>query len=456
MGKRKKSNERNNVIKAKCKYIGRDGKGAIDYKGETLYIPYLIDREVVKLRVTKGRKEDEIEPLGLIKESKNRVEPKCPYYYECGGCHLQHMNSKAQAKFKETTVKHLLGKYGKVDPIILMDSPYNYRNKVHSTFAKTSKGKIVSGLYEATTHTLIPIDKCIIQDTRADRILKTIRHLFNKYNMRVFNEETGEGFLRHVLIRTSHTQNEVMVVFVTGHKTFHSRKNIVKGLLKKHPEIKTIVMNINNRNTSVVLGEEEYILYGNGKIKDTLCGLDFYISAKSFYQINPIQTEKLYNKAIEYAELTKEDIVLDAYCGIGTIGLIASKAVKRVVGVEVNGQAIKNAKKNAQINSVDNVHFVKADASEFMLNVANEEEQVDVVFMDPPRDGSDRKFLSALVKLLPRTVVYVSCNPDTQARDLEYLTSKGYTVEKIQPVDMFPQTYHVETVAKLSLNSNIS
>ena len=331
-----------------------------------------------------------------------------------------------------------------------MENPYDYRNKVQSTFASYNKGELISGFYQEYTHTVIPIDRCIIQDPKADEILVTIRELAKKYKIRTYHEDTKRGFLRHVLIRTGFKSGQVMVVFVVADKIFPSKSKIVKELIQKHPEIKTILMNINNRSTSVVLGEQEHVLYGKGVIEDTLCSLTFQISAKSFYQINPVQTEKLYNKAIEFADLKGNETVLDAYSGIGTISLIASKNAKEVIGVELNKDAVKNAIVNSKINKIRNARFYQADAGDFMVELAKDNYKIDTVFMDPPRDGSDEKFLSSVIKLAPRQVIYVSCNPVTQARDLDYLTKRGYKVEKIQPVDLFPQPYHVETVVKLS------
>jgi len=439
------------ITRKECIAMADDGKGLVDYRQGKLPVDYLLKGEVAELEITHHYHGPTVEILSFEKESKDSVEPKCEYYFECGACHLQHMTYERQLSFKTSVVKKYLGAFGKVEKIIGMDHPYDYRNKIHSTFATTKNGKIVSGLYEERSHTIIPIERCIIQKPKADEILGTIRRLFKKYKMHTYNEYSKEGFLRHVLIRTSEATGQVMVVFVVAHKKFYSRSKIIKELLKAHPEIKTIIMNINDRDTSVVLGDYEKVLYGNGKIEDELCGLKFEISSKSFYQINPKQTEKLYNKVLEYLHTSGDEILLDAYCGIGTIGLISSKKVKEVIGVEINSDAIKNANKNAHINNIKNIKFIKADASDLMDELADNDYSIDQVIMDPPREGSDRKFLSSLVKLSPKQVIYVSCNPETQARDLKYLIKKGYQVEKIQPVDMFPQTYHIENIVSLKL-----
>ena len=378
--------------------------------------------------------------------NRDMVKPPCPYFGKCGGCQLQDMTNEAQAIYKQKQVEDLMGNYCKVNDILSMEDPYYYRNKIHSTFSYDKKGQIISGFYEEGTHDVINIEKCIIQDSKADEIIATIKGLMRSFKMKPYDEDRREGFLRHVLIKRGFATGQIMVVLVVSNKIFPGKKNYVKALTKKHPEISTILLNINNRKTSVVLGNEEVVLYGRGYIEDILCGVRFQISAKSFYQVNPIQTEVLYNKAIEMAKLTGDETVIDAYCGIGTIGLIVSSKVKNVIGVELNKDAVQDAIKNARQNNIKNAYFHNDDAGEFMVRLANEGKKIDLVVMDPPRAGSDEVFLSSLVKLSPEKVVYVSCNPVTQARDLKYLVANGYEVKEIQPVDMFPQTSHVESI----------
>jgi len=436
-------------VKATCIGISEEGKGLIRYKEDLVGVPHLMTGEEALIEISSNGKFHNAKLISVIKKSEDRIKPKCKYYYDCGGCQLQHMTDEAQAKHKEEMVRRLMKPFGKVDEIISMKTPYEYRNKIHSAFTTVGKGEVTSGIYKENTHSVIPVENCIIQDKRADEILKTIRKMANVYRLKVYNEKTRNGFLRHVLIRTGFTSNQIMVVFVVTDKVFPAKSKFIKELITKHPEINTVLMNINRRATSIVLGEEEKVLYGKGAIQDTLCGLTFKISAKSFYQINPVQTEKLYNKAVEYANLKGDETVIDAYSGIGTISLIASKNAKEVIGVELNKDAVKNAITNAKINNIRNARFYQGDAGEFMVGVAKERGTIDTVFMDPPRSGSDDKFLSSVVKLSPKQIIYISCNPVTQVRDLKYLTKKGYRVEKIQPVDMFPQTFHVETVVKL-------
>lgn len=374
----------------------------------------------------------------------------CPVAKKCGGCQLQNMSYPEQLSYKQAKVIRLLGKFCRVNEIIGMENPYNYRNKVQAAFGMTRGGKIISGVYQSKSHRIVCIDECRLEDKKADEIIVTIRNMMKHYRMIPYNEDTGYGFLRHVLVKRGFTSGEVMVVLVTGTPMFPGKNAFVKELLKKHPEITTIIQNINREHTSLVLGNVEKVLYGKGTIEDTLCGCVFRISAKSFYQINPVQTEKLYSTAIEYAELTGEETVIDAYCGIGTIGIIAAQKAKNVIAVEVNKDAVFDAKNNAKRNDTQNIKFYCDDAGKFMTKMAAEGKSADVVFMDPPRAGSDEAFLSSVVTLNPKRIVYVSCNPETQERDLKYLIRNGYKVKKIQPVDMFPHTNHVETVVLLS------
>lgn len=379
-------------------------------------------------------------------EAKYKTPPPCPYYGRCGGCQFQHMTYEGQSLYKQTIVEDLLGSFCKVNDILGMEDPYYYRNKIHSTFSYDKKGQIISGFYQENTHNVINIDRCIIQDSKADEIIETIKGFMRSFKMKPYEEDRKQGFLRHVLIKRGFSTGQVMVVLVVSSKIFPGKNNYIKALVKKHPEISTIILNINNKKTSVVLGDEEMVIYGKGYIEDILCGVKFQISAKSFYQVNPIQTEILYNKAIEMAKLKGDETVIDAYCGIGTIGLIVSSKVKDVIGVELNKDAVKDAIRNAKANNIKNAYFYNDDAGDFMVNLSMEDKNIDLVIMDPPRSGSDEKFLSSVVKLSPEKIVYISCNPITQERDLRYLVKNGYKVEEIQPVDMFPWTEHVECV----------
>lgn len=375
---------------------------------------------------------------------------KCNISKKCGGCQFQGIPYKEQLKKKQKKEQSLLGAYGKVCSIIGMENPYYYRNKVHAVFDRDRKGNIISGIYEEGTHRVVPVENCLIEDEKSQEIIRTIRGMLKSFKIRTYDEDTGYGLLRHVLIRRGFSTGEIMVVLVTGSPIFPSKNNFVKALRKAHPEITTVVLNVNDRQTSMVLGDREKPIFGPGFIKDRLCGCMFRISPKSFYQVNPVQTEILYQTAIDYASLTGKEAVIDAYCGIGTIGLIAAKKAGKVIGVELNKDAVKDARINAKENKITNAAFYQGDAGRFMVEMAAKGEKADVVFMDPPRAGSDEKFLSSVIKLGPKRVVYVSCNPETLARDLKYLTRHGYQAVKIQPVDNFPFCDHIETVALLS------
>ncbi len=376
-----------------------------------------------------------------------QVKPPCIYYDRCGGCQLQHYSNESQNVLKQEMAERLLGKFGNVEPIRTMDYPYEYRNKIQYAFGYGRKREIIAGMYAGNSHTIIDMHKCLIQDPVGDQIIHTIKKIMKKYKMEPYNEDSGRGFLRHVLIKTGFSTGEVMVVLVVSEHMFPGKKNFVKLLTSAHPEIKTIIMNLNNKNTSMVLGERESTIYGKGYIQDHLCDLRFRISAKSFYQINPRQTEVLYKEALKLADFDGTELIIDAYSGIGTISLITAARVKEVIGVELSGDAVRDAISNARDNSINNVYFHKQDAGEFMVDLAAKGEKIDAVIMDPPRAGSDEPFLSSLVTLNPDKVIYISCNPETQARDLDYLTKHGYQVQRIQPVDMFPQTNHVECIA---------
>lgn len=375
---------------------------------------------------------------------------KCSVSKKCGSCQYQGVPYKEQLSSKQKRMKKLLGKFANVKPIIGMDDPFYYRNKVHAVFDRDKKGNIICGTYEAKTHKVVPIEECMIEDKISQEIIRTIRDMLKSFRIKTYDEDTGYGLLRHVLVRRGFSTDEIMVVLVIGSPIFPSKNNFVKALKKKYPQITTVVLNVNDKKTSMVLGERDIVIYGKGYIRDTLCGCTFRISPQSFYQVNPVQTEILYKTAIEYAGLGRKETVIDAYCGIGTIGLVAAKRAKNVIGVELNPDAVRDARINAKENKITNARFYQGDAGEFMENMAENGEHADVVFMDPPRTGSDKKFMTSVIKLNPSRIVYISCGPETLARDLEYLTKHGYDVRKIQPVDMFSFTDHCENICLLT------
>ena len=377
----------------------------------------------------------------------------CPVAHQCGGCGMLSLPYEKQLAEKQKYVEKLLSKFGPVYPISGMSDPYHYRNKVHAVFDRNRNGNIISGTYREGTHQVIPVGSCAIEDQRADAIIASVRELIRSFHFKVYDEDSGTGLFRHILVRVGHASGQIMVVLVLASPVLPSRSHFVKALLALHPEITTIVLNVNNRKTSMILGERESVLYGKGYIEDTLCGLVFRISSRSFYQVNSLQTKILYEKAVSLAGLTGRERVIDAYCGIGTIGLIASPHAADVIGIENNGDAVRDAIENAKRNSRRNIRFYRDDAAAYMqkLSAAGKKgDPVDVVFMDPPRTGSTPVFIRAATSLLPKRIVYISCNPDTLARDLKEFNRYGYMMQGAWPVDMFPMTPHVETVYLLT------
>lgn len=375
---------------------------------------------------------------------------RCPLYENCGGCQLQTLSYDEQLKFKQEKIDKLLSNFHFVNPIIGCKEKYNYRNKVQVSFGKDRNGKIIVGNYVPSTHIIVPVKECQIADTKANKIIDTIKKLVIKYNISIFDENSFKGCIRHVQVRCTNL-DQYMVILVTGTSKIYKGDLLVKELLSTHTEIKTVIQNINNKRTSMVLGDKNYTLYGTGYIKDKLCGLDFSLSPTAFYQVNKYQTEVLYEKAMELAKLKGDEVAIDAYCGIGTISLLLSKRVKQVLGVEINKNAIKDAKYNAKLNKINNVEFLADDAGRFMSRIAKENKnKIDVVCMDPPRAGADEKFLKSLITLNPKKIIYISCGPESLKSNLGYLTKHGYKIDEIQPVDMFPYTEHIETIVILT------
>ena len=379
----------------------------------------------------------------------NKKGQLCPVEKRCGGCQLLGMEYGEQLRMKQRQIAGLLKGLCPVRGIIGMENPFHYRHKVHAVFSHDRRGNAISGIYQENTHKVVPVENCLIEDEQADAIIGTIRGMLRYFKIRTYDEDTGYGLLRHVLIRKGYATGEIMVVLVTASTVFPSKNNFVRALREKHPEITTIVQNINGRGTSMVLGDREQVLFGKGYIEDVLCGCRFRISSQSFYQVNPVQTEKLYNKALELAGLTGKETVVDAYCGIGTIGIIASGQAGRVIGVELNREAVKDAVSNAKRNQVKNILFYCEDAGDFLLEMAARGETADVVIMDPPRSGSTKAFMDSIARMGVKRVVYVSCNPETLARDLRYMRELGYAGIEGWGVDMFAFTGHCEVCVKL-------
>jgi len=371
----------------------------------------------------------------------------CPYQNECGGCSLSKMPYAQQLALKQSRIDKLLQPFGAVEPIRGMAVPYHYRNKVHVVFAADQRGKLISGVYRQGTHRVVPVENCLIEDERASQVLQTVTQLAREFHYQPYDEDRRSGFLRHAMVRAG--SSELMLILVTAGRDFPGKKAFLQKLLKAHPEITTVVQNVNPHSTSMVLGKQETVLSGRGYIEDVLCGLRFRISAQSFYQVNSAQTAVLYQLAGEMAAPTQQDTLLDAYCGVGTIGLTLAAQCGQVVGVELNPQAMRDAIGNARRNEIKNATYLCGDAGQYLRECAERGVRLDTVMMDPPRTGSDQAFLSALLQLKPKRVVYISCNPETLARDLRVLCARDYRMQRAVPVDMFPLTEHVETAVLL-------
>ena len=441
------------IITAKCIDLSFEGKGVAKFEKGVVFVDGLFPGEEAEIEITYTRAGSFFGKIRkLLTLSKDRIQPRCPVCTSCGGCQFQQLNYHAQLAFKKNKVKNAFLRTAKMDvevnDVIGMEDPYFYRNKIQMPVGKDRFGKIVTGFYKANSHDIVPIEKCYIEDERSAPILKTIRELMKEIRIEPYDEDKRTGVIRHILIRASFYKKQIMVVIVTNVNSFPGQRNFVNALTSKHPEITTIVQNINKRDTNVILGNYENILYGKGFIEDSLLGINYQISSKSFYQINPNQTEKLYTTAIKAANLSKEDIVFDAYTGIGTIAILAAKHAKHVIGVEIVNQAIRDAIRNAKHNGVNNIEFHANDVSDYMDLMAHNKQSIDVLFMDPPRKGADERFLKSVLTLKPKKIIYISCEPETLARDIKLLSAK-YNIESIQPVDMFPQTHHVETVVLL-------
>ena len=440
------------IFNCTCVDISSEGKGVIKNGKDIIFCDGIFPGEKADVDILYHRAGVY---FGKVKKlynlSKDRIQPRCKICTSCGGCQYQQLDYKAQLKYKTKRVKEALTRISKIDtevlPCLGMDNPYNYRNKIQVPFNKDKNGKVKFGFYKENSHIIMPIKECAIEDRRAAPILWDIKLLLEEMNIPCYNEDSGKGILRYVLIRTSHHYEELMVVLVTTQMNFPGQRNFINELVARHPEITTIVENVNSRHTNVILGNQEKVLYGPGHIKDDILGLTFEISAASFFQVNPIQVEKLYASALNLIDFKKKETVLDAYSGVGTIGLIAAKNAGKVISVEINKSAHKNAIENAKRNNVNNIEFVCADAGEY---ISKSDEDIDILIMDPPRSGSDETFLSTVINKRIKKIIYISCNPETLARDIQYL-SKYYQVNYVQPVDMFPMTAHVETIVGLSL-----
>ena len=442
-------------VTGKCVDLSFEGKGVVKLSYGTVFVDGLFPGEEAEIEILYKRAGSYFGKVyRLIKKSPDRIQPKCGVCTACGGCQLQQLAYPAQLEYKTKKVADAFRR-NKIEnievlPCISMENPYEYRNKIQVPIGRDPHGHIVSGFYRSGTHKIIPVDKCWIENGKASKIISEIKNLMKEFHYAPYDEDTRTGLIRHVLIRTSFHYNEIMVTLVTNKDEFKGKNNFVKELAKRCPEIKSIIQNINTRDTNVILGEKERVLFGPASIKDSILGVDFLISSKSFFQVNPVQVENLYKTAINFANLKENECIFDAYCGIGTISLCASKHVSKVVGAEIVKEAIVDAKKNAKLNNISNAEFICGDAGEVLENLIAQGQKFSTVFVDPPRKGLDEKFINKLLELAPEKVVYVSCDPETLVRDVKILLEK-YKIQSVQPVDMFPMTFHVETVVSLSL-----
>lgn len=381
---------------------------------------------------------------------KKREESCCPVSERCGGCCFQGVPYPDQLKAKEQYVRKLCGSMAPVNHIAGMEDPLHYRCKVHAVYSRNRHGDVISGIYEGNSHRVVPVTDCRIEDERADAILRTIHELVISFRIRIYDEDTGFGLFRHALIRVGKQTGQILVVLVLAAPMLPSKRNFTSALRRAHPEITSIVLNVNDRDTNMVLGGRNIVLYGPGYIEDRLCGCTFRISPNSFYQVNPVQTEKLYQSALSLAKLSGSERVLDAYCGTGTIGILASVHAGEVIGAELNRDAVRDARENARRNHRSNIRFVEADAADFLEKAAADGERFDVVMMDPPRAGSSKRFLKAVRAAEPRRVIYISCEPLTLARDVREFEALGYRAGKFLPFDCFPYTASIETICLLT------
>ena len=442
------------TIRSKCIDISSEGKGIVKANNMVIFVDGLLLGEEAEIEVMYSRAGVY---YGRIKKlfnlSKSRIKPLCPVSTACGGCTFQNATYEYELAYKKKKVQEVMNRIAKidikVDDVVGMENPHHYRNKIQVPFGMENK-HVIYGFYKANTHKIIPIKTCDIEDELAGPILETIASLMDSMKIAPYHEDSRRGIIRHVLIRTSRENRTVMVVLITNSNTFPSRNNFVKALVKAHPEVVTVVQNINLRDTNVILGEKEEVLYGKGYIEDSIMGVKFHISSKSFFQVNPIQVEKLYSLAISKANITKDDTVLDAYAGVATIGILCAKHAKHVTSVELVKEACINAKENAKRNNIDNITILNEDCTEYLIN---NKTHFDVAIIDPPRKGSTEVFLRALMTNKPTRIVYISCEPSTLARDLFILKEK-YNIDSVTPVDMFPRSFHVETVVSLILRNS--
>ena len=448
--------QKNDYIDVVFEDLTHEGSGVAKVEGYPIFVPYGLPGEKAKIKVTKLNKGYGFGRLmELYEESGDRVEPPCPIYKQCGGCQLQHLSYEGQLKAKEKMVRELMTRIGKLEevnvhPVLGMVEPWNYRNKAQVPVGEM-EGGLVAGFYAKRSHEIINMDECLIQFTENDEMIRLVKGICEKHGVKAYNEKQHKGTLRHIMVRTGQVTGELMVVLVTRTPDMPNRRKIIEEIVEAVPNITSIIQNVNTKRTNVILGDQTITLWGADVITDYIGDIKFEISPRSFYQVNPVQTKVLYDKTLEYADLSGHETVIDAYCGIGTISLFLAKKAKKVYGVEIVPEAIEDARKNAGLNGITNVEFEVGEAETVIPNWYKKGITADCLVVDPPRKGCDENLLKTIAAMKPKKVVYVSCNPATLARDLRYLEDNGYKTVEVQPVDMFPQTMHVECISQLIL-----
>ncbi len=447
--------QKNDYIEVVFEDLTHDGAGVAKVDGYPLFVKNALPGEKAKIKVIKvnkgygfGRLEE------ILEESPYRVDTPCPIYKECGGCQLQHLSYEGQLLAKEKQVRDVLTRIGKLEnvkvhPVLGMSEPWRYRNKAQVPVGER-EGGLIAGFYQQRSHEIIDMEACMIQQEKNDEVVQAVKRICTKYGVTAYNEQRHKGSLRHIMARHGQVTKEVMVVLVTRTPDLPNKERIVKEIVEAVEGVKSIIQNVNSKKTNVILGDETRVLWGEEVIYDLIGNVKFAISSRSFYQVNPAQTKVLYDQALSYAELTGEETVIDAYCGIGTISLFLAQKAKKVYGVEIVPEAIADANRNAELNEIDNVEFAVGEAEVVIPNWYKEGIVADVLVVDPPRKGCDDALLQTIIEMKPKKVVYVSCNPATLARDLRILEDGGYRTVEVQPVDMFPHTTHVECVVLMS------
>ncbi|MFD2169796.1 23S rRNA (uracil(1939)-C(5))-methyltransferase RlmD [Tumebacillus lipolyticus] len=440
---------KNQYIELAITGLGHEGEGVGKYEGFTIFVPNALPGEQIQAKVVRVQKTYAYGRLiKIIAATPDRAEPACPIFHRCGGCHLQHLSYPAQLQHKRQSVVDALTRIGKLEGVTVhetlgMDNPWRYRNKAQVPLGEID-GRLAVGFYAPRSHDLIEMQSCDIQHMYNDQIVHTTKEILQELGISQYEEATGRGIVRHLIGRTAVHTDETMLVLVTNGRKIPQKDVLIERLRQRIPHLVSIVQNINTERTNVIFGRETLTLWGKDAITDTIGSIKFEISARSFFQVNPVQTEVLYGKALEYAQLSGSETVIDAYCGIGTISLFLAQKARAVYGVEIVPEAIEDAKRNAELNEITNTHFTAGEAETVIPAWYHDGIRADVLVVDPPRKGCDERLLATIADMKPERVVYVSCNPGTLARDLRYLEDHGYKTVEVQPVDMFPHTFHVE------------